>query len=64
MELVELLKINGRLHAEDLWRMSKHYNIENESERIDKFYTDLKEQIENEKKIREVVNEKGYLELS
>ena len=64
MELVELLKINGRLHAEDLWRMSKHYNIENESESIDKFYTDLKEQIENEKKIREVVNEKGYLELS
>ena len=44
--------------------MSKHYNIENESESIDKFYTDLKEQIENEKKIREVVNEKGYLELS
>ncbi|KZS40427.1 hypothetical protein AWE51_05610 [Aquimarina aggregata] len=58
MDLVEILKENGKLHAEDLWKMSKHPND------IDAFYAELKKQIEEEKAIKEVVNEKGYLELA
>lgn len=55
MELVELLRKHGRLHAEDLWKMSKF------PQDIDKFYAELKEQIEKEKTIKEST-EKGYLE--
>ncbi|MCG9793777.1 restriction endonuclease subunit S [Flavobacterium algicola] len=62
MKLVELLKANGRLHAEDLWKMSEHYNKTNESESIDRFYAELKKQIEEEKTIKES-SDKGYLEL-
>ncbi len=58
MELVELLKEHGKLHAEDLWRMSKH------PDDIDAFYAELKQQIEIENTIKEVENEKGYLELA
>jgi len=58
MELVELLKKHGKLHAEDLWRMSKFPND------IDAFYAELKQQVEIKKKIKEVKNEKGYLELA
>src|SRR5690606_2385412 len=43
MELVALLKEHGRLHAEDLWKMSKF------PEDIDKFYAELKKQIEDKK---------------
>ena len=57
MDLVELLKVNKTLHAEDLWKMSKY------PDDIDSFYSELKKQIEQEKTIREVTNEKGYLEL-
>lgn len=57
MELVELLKEHGKLHAEDLWKMSKS------PENIDVFYAELKHQIEDKKSIKEVENEKGYLEL-
>lgn len=57
MELVALLKKHGRLHAEDLWKMSKF------PEDIDKFYAELKVQIEQEKTIKESA-EKGYLELT
>ena len=57
MDLVKLLKVNGKLHAEDLWKMSKYPND------IDAFYAELKKQIEEEKAIKEVDNEKGYLEL-
>jgi restriction endonuclease S subunit len=57
MDLVKLLKENGKLHAEDLWKMSKYPND------IDAFYSELKMQIEEEKSIKEVENEKGYLEL-
>lgn len=56
MDLVKLLKENGKLHAEDLWKMSKHLND------IDAFYAELKEQIEEGKTIKES-EEKGYLEL-
>lgn len=56
MELVDLLKKHGRLHAEDLWKMSKF------PDDIDKFYAELKHQIENQKAIKEST-EKGYLEL-
>lgn len=62
MKLVELLKTNGKLHAEDLWKMSEHYIQGNESESIDKFYAELKNQIEIEKTIKES-SDKGYLEL-
>lgn len=62
MKLVELLKLNDRLHAEDLWKMSEHYNKANESDSIDRFYAELKEQIEVKKTIKES-SEKGYLEL-
>lgn len=58
MDLVKLLKENGKLHAEDLWKMSKFPND------IDAFYAELKKQIEEEKAIKEVENEKGYLELA
>lgn len=64
MELVELLKKYGKLHAEDLWKMSKHFDVKNLSESIDKFYADLKEKIELDKTIKEVDNTKGYLELT
>ncbi|WP_051473942.1 restriction endonuclease subunit S [Aquimarina macrocephali] len=57
MDLVKLLKENGKLHAEDLWKMSQF------PDDIDAFYSELKKQIEEEKSIKEVVNEKGYLEL-
>jgi type I restriction enzyme S subunit len=62
MKIVELLKVNGRLHAEDLWKMSEHYNKANESDSIDKFYAELKKQIEEKRTIKES-SEKGYLEL-
>ncbi|WP_282069922.1 restriction endonuclease subunit S [Olleya namhaensis] len=58
MDLVKLLKENGKLHAEDLWKMSKFPND------IDAFYAELKKQIEEKKAIKEVANEKGYLELA
>ena len=58
MELVELLKEHGKLHAEDLWKMSKHPND------IDAFYAELKQQVEVKQTIKEVKNEKGYLELA
>ena len=58
MDLVKLLKENGKLHAEDLWKMSKFPND------IDAFYAELKKQIEETKSIKEVENEKGYLELA
>lgn len=63
MELLDLLKKHGKLHAEDLWKMSKHFDNKNIDDSIDKFYADLKEKIEVDKAIKEVVNEKGYLEL-
>ncbi|MBX9886995.1 MAG: restriction endonuclease subunit S [Flavobacteriaceae bacterium] len=56
MDLVKLLKENGKLHAEDLWKMSKF------PEDIDAFYAELKKQIELKKTIKES-SEKGYLEL-
>lgn len=57
MELTELLKIHGKLHAEDLWRMSEHPN------NIDAFYAELKKEVEDKRTIKEVEKEKGYLEL-
>lgn len=57
MDLVELLRKHGKLYAEDLWKMSKF------PENIDAFYAELKHQIEDKKSIKEVENEKGYLEL-
>ncbi|GJN57569.1 restriction endonuclease subunit S [Elizabethkingia anophelis] len=63
MELVDLLKKHGELHAEDLWKMSKHYDNKNIDESIDKFYADLKKKIEVDKTVKEVINKKGYLEL-
>lgn len=63
MKLVELLKLHGKLHAEDLWKMSEHFDDKAIGDSIDKFYSDLKEKIEIEKTIKEVTNEKGYLEL-
>lgn len=57
MDLVELLQKHGKLHAEDIWKMSKF------PESIDAFYAELKHQIEVIKSIKEVENEKGYLEL-
>lgn len=63
MELIDLLKEHGKLHAEDLWKMSKHFDNKNIGDSIDKFYADLKEKIEVDKAIKEVENEKGYLEL-
>ena len=58
MDLVELLQKHGKLHAEDLWEMSKF------PEDIDKFYAELKRQIEDKNSIKEVENEKGYLDLA
>lgn len=63
MELIDLLKKHGKLHAEDLWKMSKHFDNKNIGDSIDKFYADLKEKIEVDKAIKEVENEKGYIEL-
>jgi len=63
MELIDLLKVHGKLHAEDLWKMSKHFDSKNIGDSIDKFYADLKEKIEVDKAIKEVENEKGYLKL-
>ena len=63
MDLVTILKVNGKLHAEDLWKMSEHYLDKNVNDSIDKFYSDLKIKIEIEKTIKEVANEKGYIEL-
>ncbi|MDL2265149.1 hypothetical protein LJC57_01825 [Parabacteroides sp. OttesenSCG-928-G07] len=63
MELIDLLKVHGKLHAEDLWKMSKYFDDKNISESIDKFYSDLKKKVEIDRTIKEVVNEKGYLEL-
>jgi type I restriction enzyme S subunit len=63
MKLIELLKLHDRLHAKDLWKMSEHYNKINESESLDKFYAELKKQIEEENTIKEST-EKGYLELA
>ncbi|WP_298427913.1 restriction endonuclease subunit S [uncultured Kordia sp.] len=57
MDLVKLLQENGKLHAEDLWKMSKYPND------IDAFYAELKRQIEEEEAIKES-EEKGYLELA
>jgi restriction endonuclease S subunit len=57
MDLVKLLKENGKLHAEDLWKMSKY------PKDIDAFYAELKKQVEEKKSIKEVETEKGYLEL-
>lgn len=56
MKLVELLKVNGELHAEDLWKMSEY------PDDIEAFYAELKVQVEQEKTIKES-KEKGYLEL-
>lgn len=63
MELTDLLKEHGKLHAEDLWKMSKYFDNKNIGDSIDKFYADLKEKIEVDKIIKEVENEKGYIEL-
>lgn len=56
MEIVELLKKHGKLHAEELWKMSKY------PDDIDAFYAELKKQIEFSKTVKES-KEKGYLEL-
>lgn len=63
MDLVTLLKENGKLHAEDLWKMSEHNDDIDLGNSLDKFYADLKEKIEVDKTIKEVSNEKGYLEI-
>lgn len=57
MEIVTLLKKHGKLHAEELWKMSKH------PDDIDAFYAELKKQIELSKTVKES-KEKGYLELA
>lgn len=56
MEIVELLKKHGKLHAEELWKMSKY------PDDIDAFYAELKKEIEFSKTVKES-KEKGYLEL-
>jgi type I restriction enzyme S subunit len=56
MEIVELLTKHGKLHAEELWKMSKY------PDDIDAFYAELKKQIELNKLVKES-KEKGYLEL-
>ena len=63
MDLIKLLKFNGKLHAEDLWKMSEHFDDKNIGDSIDKFYSDLKTRIEIDKSIKEVRDEKGYIEL-
>src|SRR5690554_49839 len=57
MEIVELLKKHGKLHAEELWKMSKY------PDDIDAFYAELKKEIELKKVVKES-KEKGYLELA
>lgn len=61
MEIIELLKIHGKLQAIELWQMSKFYGKSDEDRNIDGFYAELKKLIEKEKLIKET--EKGYLEL-
>ncbi|MCL1665785.1 restriction endonuclease subunit S [Elizabethkingia ursingii] len=56
MDLVKILEENGKIHAEDLWKMSKF------PDNIDAFYAELKKQIEVEKTIKESTD-KGYIEL-
>jgi len=56
MEIVELLKKHGKLHAEELWKMSKY------PDDIDAFYAELKKQIELKQVVKES-KDKGYLEL-
>lgn len=56
MEIEELLKKHGKLHAEELWKMSNY------PEDIDAFYAELKKQIEVNNTVKES-SEKGYLEL-
>jgi type I restriction enzyme S subunit len=56
MEIVEILKKHGKIHAEELWKMSKYPTD------IDAFYAELKKQIEFSKTVKES-KEKGYLEL-
>jgi restriction endonuclease S subunit len=56
MEILELLKIHGKLRAEELWKMSKY------PDDIDAFYAELKKQIELNNTVKES-SEKGYLEL-
>ena len=58
MELLEILKSNGKTSAVDLWKMSIYKTD------IDEFYAALKDHIELKKTIKEVDNEKGYLELA
>ncbi len=62
MEIVPLLKKHGKLHAEELWKMSKYYGPKEEDRKIDEFYAELKKQIEMNKTVKES-SEKGYLEL-
>ena len=56
MELVELLKLHGKMSAISLWQMSKFEHD------IDQFYQELKIQIEEMKSIKESQT-KGFLEL-
>lgn len=63
MDLIQLLEKFDKLHAEDLWKMSHHFNDKNIGESIDNFYADLKQKIEVDKTIKEVENQKGYLEI-
>lgn len=62
MEIVALLKMHGKLQAEELWKMSKFYGKAEENRDIDGFYAELKKLIEKEETIKEA--EKGYLELA
>ncbi len=57
-DLIDLVKEYKKIHAEDLWKMSKY------PKDIDAYYAELKKQIEEEKSIKEVPNDKGYLELA
>lgn len=59
MEIIELLKKNKRMKAEDVWKQSDY------SDDIDKFYAELKKLIDIEKKVKDI--KKGlnvYLELT
>jgi type I restriction enzyme S subunit len=62
MEIVALLKKHGKLHAEELWKMSKYYGPKEEDRKIDEFYAELKKQIEMNNTVKES-SKKGYLEL-
>lgn len=61
MEILELLKIHGKLQALELWQMSKFYGKNDEDRNVDEFYAELKKLIDKEEKVKET--EKGYLEL-